>query len=172
MVGNVIDVLAINETRLSNEISSDRVKLPGYDFISKDRNRNGDVGIYVRNTLSANERGDLNIDTIEAICIEVKKPKAKPFAIYRPPGSHDILFQKIQRAIIKLDSQDKEIILVGDFNCNLLSKKTDTQTEYLKSVTEVYQIKQLITEPTRLMTGYEGASGRTCSLSGKLIHQL
>ena len=28
MVGNVIDVLAINETRLSNEISSDRVRIP------------------------------------------------------------------------------------------------------------------------------------------------
>ena len=119
MVGNVIDVLAINETHLSNEISSDRVKIPGYEFIRKDRNRNGGgVGIYVRNTLSANERGDLNIDTIEGICIEVKKPKAKPFAIlacYRPPGSHDnIFFQKIERAIIKLDSEDKEIILVGD----------------------------------------------------------
>ena len=35
MVGNVIDVLAINETRLSNEISSDRVKLPGYDLSVK-----------------------------------------------------------------------------------------------------------------------------------------
>ena len=50
MSGNVIDILAINETRLSNEISSDSVRIPGYEFIRKDRNRNGEVLVFMSKT--------------------------------------------------------------------------------------------------------------------------
>ena len=39
MSGNVIDILAINETRLSNEISSDSVRIPKHEFIRKDKQR-------------------------------------------------------------------------------------------------------------------------------------
>ena len=145
MSGNVIDILAINETRLSNEISSDSVRIPGYEFIRKDRNRN---------TLNITERKDVDTGTIEAICIEVKKPKAKAFAIlasYRPPGSQDShFFQTIETAIAKLDSEDKEVIIIGDLNCNFLAARPDRNTENLKSIIEVYQMKQLISEPTRL----------------------
>ena len=78
MSGNVIDILAINETRLSNEISSDSVRIPGYEFIRKDRNRNGGgVGIYVKNTLNITERKDVDTGTIEALCIEVKKNQSE-----------------------------------------------------------------------------------------------
>lgn len=49
MQDQTFDILSINETRLvHNTIHSDEVKITVYDFIRKDRNRNGGgVAIYV-----------------------------------------------------------------------------------------------------------------------------
>ena len=35
------DILTLNETRLDNCISDSEVKIPGYDIVRRDRNRNG-----------------------------------------------------------------------------------------------------------------------------------
>ena len=66
-------------------------------------------------------------------------------------GSQDSHFsQTIETAIAKLDSEDKEVIIIGDLNCNFLAARPDRNTENLKPIIEVYQMKQLISEPTRL----------------------
>ena len=42
------DILCINETRLDNPIN-DNLKIPGYDIVRRDRDRNGGgVPIYIR----------------------------------------------------------------------------------------------------------------------------
>ena len=86
------DVICINETRLDDSIDNSEVKIPGYDLIRKDRNRNGEgVAIYLRDVIPYTNRADLIPVNAEAICLEIKKPKAKPVLIstcYRPPGSN------------------------------------------------------------------------------------
>ena len=59
-----------------------------------------------------------------AVCIEVNKIKSKPTivtSLYRPPNSRIETFDTIENLIENLDDENKEIILVGDFNCNLLA---------------------------------------------------
>ena len=54
------DVICINETRLDDSIDNSEVKIPGYDLIRKDGNRNGGgVAIYLRNVIPYTNRADL-----------------------------------------------------------------------------------------------------------------
>ena len=83
------DILCINETRLNSLIENRLVEIPGYDIVRRDRNRHGGgVAIYIRNNLVYINRNDIMPDILEAICIEVKKPRMKPLLVcswYRAP---------------------------------------------------------------------------------------
>lgn len=120
-----IDILALNETRLDSSISNKEMGIPGYTLERNDRNRNGGgVALYIRNsidyevdkTLASNE---LNL---EWLCIKVKKPKVKPFLVatwYRPPNSPIHLMDSFMCLLEKLESQQLEINILGDFNCDV-----------------------------------------------------
>ena len=50
----------------------------------------GGVAMYVRNVIDFKIRSDLSDPDLEFLCIEIQKPRAKPFLIsnwYRPPNS-------------------------------------------------------------------------------------
>ena len=91
------DILTLNETRLDSSILDCEVQIPGYDIIRSDRNRyGGGVAIYIRTIIPYIIRKDLLQDTLELLCIEVRKPKSKPVLIstwYRPPSAKIELFQ-------------------------------------------------------------------------------
>ena len=151
-----IDLLAINETRLDTTIQSSLVSLEGYDLLRCDRNRHGGgVCVYVRQGINYLNRVDLVNSEIEALCVEIKKPNCKAFivlACYRPPNSNVDNFFTIYENILKhLDNEKKEVYVLGDLNCNLLSNSSDSYaTRLLKSTSELYQFTQLITEATRV----------------------
>ena len=88
----------------------------------KDRNRNGGgVAIYVRSTINYMVRGEFDTEGLETITVEISKPKSKPFIIncvYRPPDSTVELLNTYEKLIEKLDYENKETILIGDFNCD------------------------------------------------------
>ena len=77
--------------RLDTEIEDGAVEIPGYDIIRQDRNGSGGgVAIYVRDNIPYIKRDDLLVQGLEAICLEIKKAKCKPFLVttwYRPPNS-------------------------------------------------------------------------------------
>ena len=86
-----IDVFAINESKIDNSVKGSEISIPGYNMIRRDRNRfGGGVVGYIREIHSFYERKDLNSDDLEMICIEICKPRSRPFLIsawYRPPNS-------------------------------------------------------------------------------------
>ena len=100
------------------------VEIPGYDIVRLDRNRNGgEVVVFIRGNISYIIRQDLVIDSLELLCIEVRKQKSKPFLIatwYRPPNSSNDLFQKFEHFLKLVDDENIEIIIAGDLNCNFL----------------------------------------------------
>lgn len=76
-----VDVLAINETRLGHTISNGEIHLPGYIIERKHRNRSGGgVALCIKNTVNykciPHQENDL-----EFLCIQVSKPKIKPFMV-------------------------------------------------------------------------------------------
>ena len=52
-----------------------------------------------------------------------------------------------------MDSENKEVILIGDFNCDwsrLINNKANVQTNKLAELAVTFQFEQLINEPTRI----------------------
>ena len=59
-------------------------------------------------------------------------------------------FPEFEKILQYIDIE-KESIILGDFNCDLISKDTnDRNLMELNFITSMYQYKQLIQEPTRV----------------------
>ena len=151
-----IDLIAFNETRLDQSISDGLIHLDGYEVIRKDRSRNGGgVCIYIRSSINYKIRSDLVPPTLEAVCLEITKSQSKPFivsTIYRPPNAPAEFFDCFETLIKQIDDENKEMYILGDLNCNLLQEKAlfNVPTSKLNSIYELYQLSQLINEPTRV----------------------
>ena len=152
MQNKPFDVITLNETRLDDSVLNGEVEIPGYDIVRRDRNRNGGgVAIYIRNNIPFTIRKDLMPDNLELLCVELKKPKSKPLLIstwYRPPNSSCELLNDFEQ-FLKLDDENKEIIITGDFNCNLLEQSKSLPTSKLVDLIDIFQLQQHIQSPTR-----------------------
>ena len=92
-------------------------------------------------------------DILEAICIEVKKPRMKPLLVcswYRAPDLSAEIFDDFETFLQKTEHENKDIILTGDLNCNLLSTETNRTTDKFQELIHNYQLKQHITTPKRI----------------------
>ena len=109
-----IDILSFNETKFDDSIKSCEVRIPGYEFIRCDRNRQGGgVGLYIKTSINFAVRSDLYVSNLENLSIEIRKPNSRPFLIatwYRPPCSTIDLFLCYESFLEKLDSLDLGII--------------------------------------------------------------
>ena len=154
MYDKPLDILTLNETRLDDNISDKYIEISGYEIVRKDRNRiGGGVAIYYRNHLNVRNRDELVPEGVEAVCVEVLKTKCAPLlisTIYRPPSSKVDIFEKIENLIQNLDNENKEIILAGDVNCDLLANVHSNHTNRLLTIANLFQLTQIIDEQTRV----------------------
>ena len=115
------------------------MKIDGFQNIRKDRTRHGGgVAVYVKNDIKFSERSDLDSE-LESISIELNIKCVKPIivtTIYKPEGKVEI-YDKIESLIGKIDSEDKECILTGDMNCNILNPG-DNNTRLIKRIYTTY----------------------------------
>ncbi len=58
-------------------------------------------------------------------------------------------FNEYEQCIQKMDSENKEIICIGDFNCGWL-QPDKVETQRLSHLARMYQLDQMIDEPTRV----------------------
>ena len=116
--------MAINETKLSKYSPDCLVSINDFAVERKDRNEDGGgVAIYVRNTINYKLVENLPQHTLELMCLEIVPKRAKPFFVvcwYRPPSSTADKFNELENIISYLETFQKEIILLGDTNCDLL----------------------------------------------------
>ena len=85
--------------------------------------QNRSVAFYCKDTFQCDARADSPRSTLELICVEITPPKAKPFVVilwYRPPSNPIDDFDKLEQVLRFFESEGKEIILLGDTNCDLL----------------------------------------------------
>ena len=147
-----IDITTINKTKLDDTIKSCEVHIPGYEFIRRDRNRQGGgLSFYIKTSINFVVCSNLNVPNLENLCIEIRKPNSKPFLIaawYRPPCSSLDLFLYYKSFLTKVDSLGLEYYLLGDLNCNLATFQYDSNTRRLCEISDLFGLQQLITEPT------------------------
>ena len=130
-------IICLNETELDGDIEDEELSIEGFqNIIRKDRTRHGGgVSIYVKKGIDFKIRTDLALD-IESISIQLEIKYVKPIilsTLYRPPDSLVELFKLIESLLMSIDQENKECIIVGDFNCDLLKpdKNKNMLGEYI-----------------------------------------
>ena len=114
-------VIGISEPQLDDSVLTSEIQIDEYDLLRCDRNRHGGgVDCYIRNDLSYNVKSYFPKD-IENIFFELLLPNTKPIlvgTIYRPPNQTN--FMKIfNENLSKVDTNNVETYILGDFNINL-----------------------------------------------------
>ena len=92
-------------------------------------------------------------ENIEAVCVRIIKPKTKPIlltTVNRPPNSNVKFMDDLESFFHVLDEQDNELILTVDLNCDLSLTVLQSQSRRLIDILNLFQMKQIITEPTRI----------------------
>ena len=111
-----IDIFAINETKIDDNVKDQLVDIDEFDLKRSDRDRHGDgVALYIRNTVSFKLRDDLPNKSLGLICIEIEPPNAISFIIvawYRPPSVPISCFESLPSGIHFCMVLDQQSILV------------------------------------------------------------
>ena len=149
-----LHIFGISETKLKSHKLSSCFNIDGFlqEPFRKDNDSNGGGGIivYVRNGINAKRRLDLETNNISCIWLEITLGKSKPFLIgnmYRPPDSKVEFIDRFENFIDNVSNEGKEMILMGDFNKNLLNEHRDIEWDnFVNSL----GFDQLVCDPTRV----------------------
>lgn len=152
-----LDVFAVTESRLDCTLLDSKICPSGYTCYRKDRNRNGGgCTVFVRSKWPSKRRSDLESDCLEMVCVEICPEKAKNtiFAVmYKPPSMNQEKFISglEQESLAKLDDERvKDLIIMGDFNADVIALKPCKYTRKLMQTTRLHGLSQLVKEPTRV----------------------
>ena len=121
--------------------------------------KHGGSCIYVKNNLEAKEYvkfKNMNIEEhFEASIVELPILKTFIICIYRSPSSKlDILIEKLDIIISKLNEKDKRVIIIGDLNCDFLITKG---TIKLQTMLNSHGLQAVVKSPTRVVNGFKSA---------------
>ena len=144
---NDIDIIGLCETRLDDKIKDSEVSIPGYQIYRNDPDsKGGGVAIYVKETIPQ--------PNVKLLCLKVAPKHGKSFFVvcwYRPPtsGVDTPAFNQLRDILKNLDLSEKEIILIGDTNCDLKATG-NSNAENLKLIYSEFQLEQLVNSYTRV----------------------
>lgn len=152
-----MDVLFITETFLKPTCCDSLYEIPGYTLLWKDRQSKvgGGVAVYCKNSLTFKRREDLECDSVEILWLEIFPYKSKRSLLmagcYRPLSYIRAEDNKFDECIETAYLTNKEIILTGDFNINLLA--TDARKHHLSKSLKNMHFNQMVTDCTRPVSG-------------------
>ena len=155
-----LDVLAITETHLSSKTKDHEIAIINYDierFYREEKQDKGGGGclIYFKQSPTVFPRSSrLNIvKETESAWIEltVKSQKFLVGAVYRPPDDEEF-FANFSSVLTSIKHKRKNIILLGDFNSDLLEKGSSKALpgNRMKRIIKCFDLKNIIKEPTRV----------------------
>ena len=155
-------MVVVVETFLDSSISDgeDCISIPGYNIACR-RDRNADGGgiiVYCMEGIAIYHDATNDPKHLEVMwfSIALKEQNLLLAAVYRPPrGGDEVIHYLDLSAIQKLDDfKAKSFCLLGDFNVHhkdwLGSPLTDRSGKLLLDVCNSLNLKQVVTEPTRL----------------------
>ena len=159
-------ILGISETKIKfentereNKITNDTLQIPGYHLLRRDCSAPLQTGIaiYVHNTIIkyVKRRNDIETGPVECVFLEFKKGHGQSELIgniYRNPATDPSTWiDDFIHLMDSIDINNKKVTLLGDFNLDLYKSQAGW---YLKwtTATALFNLHQLINEPTRIST--------------------
>ena len=148
-----IDILCIDETKLDESFPDSQFSIDNYQYPPYRRDRNSKGGgkiVYVRQGLISKRLKSLESKLIETICIELTISKKKWCSLfaYRPPNfDKRSFFEEISNSLCLMVSKYENILLVGDFNINLLDSKSDNRNHF-SDLRDTFALTNLVKDKT------------------------
>ena len=130
---NKFDVITLSETWLDDSINSSDLLIPNYHPPSRlDRNRHGGgVAVYISKHIPFIDRTDLLVNNLEAVWVEIifnnKKILIGTFYLHPRFNDWDLVRFSIDQAFLTCPN----IILLGDFNENMLEEAKSRNIRYI-----------------------------------------
>ena len=171
-----IDVICLQETWLGSGADASLLQLDGYRLVlhgDANSNHRG-VAIYIKSSLPYTIRPESTINSLwEALFIEISYPEInKPIivgSVYRPPrhliADKTSFVNEFNDVISSIQSQNKYILVAGDFNLNFLKVNSDNSAALFYNTITSTGFEPLITLPTRF-------TDHTCTLIDNIFCNL
>ena len=152
-MSNPFDILGLSETWLNEDFSNHMISIDGYKIERNDRDATGGggVGCYINEKFNYLRRTDLETKELELMWLEIKRTSSSSIFVvilYRKPSCPGKFFTVIEGNIEKVMSLSNNIVLLGDFNCNM--RNDNTLSKNVKDICRICQRNPLINEPTRV----------------------
>ena len=154
----LFDIFFISETKLDGTTSDSFLQQPGYRTIRRDRKKGaGGLIAFVREDIPVCRRRNLEPESVESLCLDVMDSKKARFivcACYRSPKFCKItdFLSSLTSAIELMYTSRQEILLIGDFNIDLLVGEHGVVAEdnSLMDLCDRFCLQNQISEPTRV----------------------
>ena len=154
-----VDLLAITESWL-NHSNSDQVCIPGYSFVGECRQtgRGGGVGFFIKSHIKFEIMSLPSTlpshSSYECLLLRFPQPNGSYYitgVVYRPPGQDLVQFNlEFGQLIAFLTKKNNDILILGDFNIDLLKSQNHLLTSEFLDTLSSYNFLPLITKPTRI----------------------
>ena len=153
------DILSIQETKIDSTFPKSQFPLQGYNTYRRDRKKGGGgILLYVRNSIPCYQI-KTTCGEVEAILIDIQLGQ-QHFSLllaYKPPSVKNEIFKREMSVLLNLAILNcPDVICIGDLNCDLLHPVGNgKQGRNLLDICDVYDLHNLINEPTRVSSTKE-----------------
>lgn len=155
------DIICISESKIQKDIEPKvDINIDGYQqpLNTPSEAKKGGVLMYVKNGISFKPRPDLSLykpKELESVFIETLNPNSKNSiigTIYRHPRMDAKIFNEeyLRSLLMKLDKENKDKYITGDFNFDLLKTSNHTDSFDFLDMMMTYMLLPSITLPTRI----------------------
>lgn len=157
-----LKMIGVSETRINeNNIRSSNYEIQGYSLLfNTTEAAAGGTALYLSDSLTFKPREDLaksvyKSKLLESTFAEIecrKKANIIVGCLYKHPIMSIVDFNMnfLNKILEKISKEGKRLVLLGDFNINLLSYKVNNEVKNFVDILESYQIAPTINLPTRI----------------------
>ena len=149
------NVIGVTETKITNSnLHTCNANIPGYVFECVPTPlASGGVGLFIDETLSYSVLGKISNEAFQSLWIEITFVKKKSVicgVLYRQHNSPNRFQQYFDETIEKFTSSGKHVVIMGDFNIDLLKCDSSSYShDFISSLQSCYLIPT-IDKPTRV----------------------
>ena len=127
-----VHIISFSETWLDDSCTDDMLANLNYSLVRCDccsNIRGGGIIAYIHEEIPYSPQFDLTFQTVESTCIEIKLLFVAQILIknvYRPLSADSAYESQLGLIVEKITSENKECLVLGDFNINLLCRKSNS----------------------------------------------
>ena len=149
------NVIGVTETKITNSnLHTCNGNIPGYVFeCAPTPLASGGVGLFIDETLSYSVLEKISNEAFQSLWIEIPFVKTKSVicgVLYRQHNSPNRFQQYFDETIEKFTSSGKHVVIMGDFNIDLLKCDSSSYShDFISSLQSCYLIPT-IDKPTRV----------------------